>query len=76
MQKRAHGELALLISIHKQKENLLRSDLETCIQLLGSTMAVPDDDKFMKLVKKFYDRGNRRGTIEELKVVYRHRNSS
>ncbi|KAI9499356.1 rab-GTPase-TBC domain-containing protein [Zychaea mexicana] len=46
-----------LLKTHQ--DQLLTGEFDQCITLLGSTMTVPDDDRFMKLVKRLYERGAR-----------------
>lgn len=41
-------------------DQLLSRNFESCMTLLSSTLTVPDDDKFMKLVKKLHDRYSHR----------------
>ena len=50
-------------------DQLLKGEFDQCIQVLGSTMTVPDDDRFMKLVKRFYEKGSR--YIPTLRTNYR-----
>lgn len=57
--------IALLKTYQHQ---LLSSSFESCMTLLSSTLTVPDDDKFMKLVKKLHDRYSYR--IPELRREY------
>ncbi|KAG0173883.1 hypothetical protein DFQ30_006714 [Apophysomyces sp. BC1015] len=49
---------------------LLHGDLESCMKILGSTMAVPDDDKFIKTVRKLFERNVQRDTIKTLRKQY------
>ncbi|KAI8148224.1 rab-GTPase-TBC domain-containing protein [Fennellomyces sp. T-0311] len=56
-----------LLKTHQ--DQLLNGEFDQCIQVLGSTMTVPDDDRFMKLVKRFYERGSR--YIPTLRTNYR-----
>ena len=50
-------------------DQLLQDEFDQCITVLGSTMKVPDDDKFIKLVKRLYERGSR--YIPTLRTNYR-----
>lgn len=51
-------------------DDLLAGDLDVCMQTLGSTMTVPDDDSFMKRVVKLYEKNERNSTIETLRQEY------
>ncbi|KAI7859547.1 rab-GTPase-TBC domain-containing protein [Circinella umbellata] len=57
-----------LALLKTHQDQLLHDEFEQCITLLGSTMKVPDDDKFIKLVKRLYERGSR--YIPALKTNY------
>lgn len=59
------------ISLLKEyEERLLRSDLEGCMQILGSTMSVSSDDVFMKQIEKLSDKEKKYGIVRRLKLKY------
>ena len=62
------GLINNLLLFDESIDQLLHDEFEQCITLLGSTMKVPDDDKFIKLVKRLYERGSR--YIPALKTNY------
>jgi hypothetical protein len=51
-------------------EKLLASDLDVCMEILGSTMSVPDDNKFMRTIEKLYAKNARMNTIANLRKEY------
>ncbi|KAI7887518.1 RabGAP/TBC [Lichtheimia hyalospora FSU 10163] len=63
--------IALLKTYQHQ---LLSRNFESCMTLLSATLAVPDDDKFIKLVKKLHDRYSHR--IAGLRHEYETLNKS
>jgi hypothetical protein len=50
---------------------LLAADLDVCMQILGSTMSVPDDDRFMRNIEKLYEKNVKDDTIQSLRKEYR-----
>lgn len=52
-------------------DRLLVCDMESCMQLLGSTMIAQDEDKFMRRVKKLFERSRRRRILGALRHEYR-----
>jgi hypothetical protein len=51
---------------------ILKGDFETNMELLGSIIPIEDDDKFMKLVRKLYERNVTSNTVEKLRKEYRN----
>lgn len=49
---------------------LLASDLDVCMETLGTTMSVPNDDKFLKSIEKLYEKNEKSGTIQKLRQEY------
>ncbi|KAG1085224.1 hypothetical protein G6F42_021481 [Rhizopus arrhizus] len=57
-----------LLKTHEAR--LLSSDLDVCMEILGSTMSVPNDDKFLKSIEKLYEKNEKNGTIQRLRQEY------
>ncbi|CEP09629.1 hypothetical protein [Parasitella parasitica] len=49
---------------------LLSSDLDVCMEILGSTLSVPNDDKFLRTIEKLFERNEKNGTIQKLRQEY------
>ncbi|KAF7732155.1 hypothetical protein EC973_006410 [Apophysomyces ossiformis] len=62
-----------VVLLKSYQEQLLRGDLETCMSVLGGTMSVPDDDKFIKAVRRLYERSVSGGTVKALRKQYQSR---
>ncbi|KAI8968591.1 rab-GTPase-TBC domain-containing protein [Mycotypha africana] len=52
---------------------LLASDLDGCMEILGSTLSVPNDDKFMKAVESLFEKNTRNNTVNKLRQEYKSR---
>ncbi|KAI9315977.1 rab-GTPase-TBC domain-containing protein [Dichotomocladium elegans] len=53
---------------------LLKIHNENCLGVLAPTVLVPDDDKFMKAVKKLYEKSASRGVLNSIRKKYQLRN--
>jgi hypothetical protein len=40
------------------------------MEILGSTMSVPDDDKLLKNIEKLFEKNEKSGTIQKLRKEY------
>lgn len=49
---------------------LLASDLDVCMEILGSTMSVPDDNKFMRSIEKLFEKNEKNETVKRLREEY------
>ncbi|KAG2182493.1 hypothetical protein INT43_007424, partial [Umbelopsis isabellina] len=61
--------IALLKTVQTK---ILKGDFETNMELLGSIIPIDDDDKFMKLVRKLYERNVETKVVEKLRIEYRN----
>ncbi|KAI9286785.1 rab-GTPase-TBC domain-containing protein [Umbelopsis sp. AD052] len=61
--------LALMKTIQKE---ILEGDFESNMMLLSSIIPVEDDDKFMKVVRKYYERSIQAGSIKKLRNEYKN----
>jgi hypothetical protein len=52
-------------------EKILNGDFETNMELLGSIIPIENDDKFMKLVRKLYERNIEAGTVQQLRQDFK-----
>lgn len=57
---------------HCTLAKILKGDFETNMELLGSIIPIDDDDKFMKLVRKLYERNVETKVVEKLRKEYRN----
>ena len=48
----------------------MAADLDICMETLGSTMSVADDDKFLANIEKLFERNERNGTVKRLREEY------
>jgi len=60
--------LVLLKTIQKK---ILKGDFEANMKLLSSIIPIENDDKFMKLVRKLYERNLKAGTIQKLRKEFK-----
>ncbi|KAG2188702.1 hypothetical protein INT44_003841, partial [Umbelopsis vinacea] len=58
-------------SLHHLEE-ILEGDFESNMMLLSSIIPVEDDDKFMKVVRKYYERSIQAGSIKKLRNEYKN----
>jgi hypothetical protein len=81
MQSRARAFLPFLLSLRypfinpfflHHLEKILEGDFESNMMLLSSIIPVEDDDKFMKVVRKYYERSVEAGTIKKLRNEYKN----
>lgn len=40
------------------------------MEILGSTMSVPDDNKFMRNIEKLFEKNEKNGTVKRLRQEY------
>jgi hypothetical protein len=62
--------LHLLTILLALSEKILEGDFESNMVLLSSIIPIENDDKFMKLVRKYYERSVESGTIKKLRQEY------
>ncbi|KAI8886394.1 RabGAP/TBC, partial [Backusella circina FSU 941] len=60
----------VIVLFHIHQKKILESDLDHCMEILGSTLSVPDNNKFMKSVEKLYLKNVRSDTIATLRREY------
>ncbi|KAG2229616.1 rab-GTPase-TBC domain-containing protein [Thamnidium elegans] len=58
------------------ESRLLAGDLDTCMELLGSTMSVPDDNRFIRHVQKLFDKNEGNGTVDQLRQEYQAKHTT
>lgn len=52
------------------ESRLLEADMDVCMEILGSTMSVTDDDKFLRNIEKLFERNEKNGTVKRLRLEY------
>lgn len=54
-------------------DRLLKGNMEDCLAILGSTLSVEDDDRFIRQVRKLYTSNASKQTVKQFKEQYRAR---
>ena len=52
-------------------DRLLKGNMEDCLAILGSTLSVGDDDRFIRQVRKLYTSNASKQTVKQFKEQYR-----
>ncbi|CAO3615173.1 unnamed protein product [Mucor hiemalis] len=57
------------------ESRLLEADLDVCMETLGSTMSVSDDDRFLRNIEKLFERNEKNGTVRRLRLEYQSKHT-
>ncbi|CDS02733.1 hypothetical protein LRAMOSA00137 [Lichtheimia ramosa] len=65
-----------LALLKTHQDRLLKGNMEECLAILGSTIPVADDDRFIRQVRKLYTSNASKETVKQFKEQYRAQKST